>query len=156
VNLNLTMLGQAISFAIFVSLCMKFIWPPVILALKDRQKKIADGLQASEKASKDLELAQERAASELRQAKQEAQQIIDRANKRAVQTVEESKEAARIEGERLIAAAMAEIEQEKDRFKETLRAEVATLVVAGAEKILEASVDAEAHSKLLNKLASEL
>jgi len=156
VNLNLTMLGQAISFAIFVTLCMKFIWPPVMQALQERRKKIADGLQASERASKDLELAQEKATAELRKAKEEAQQIIERANYRANQTIEESKEAARLEGERMIAAAMSEIELEKDKIRESLRAEVATLVVTGAEKILEASVDSKAHSKLLNSLAAEL
>ena len=155
-NLNLTMIGQAISFAIFVVFCMKYVWPPVITALREREKKIADGLQAAERASRDLELAQEKASSELKEAKHQAQEIIEQANRRAVQMVEEAKDAARAEGERLIVAAKAEIDQEKNRAKEELRAQVAVLAIAGAEKILETSVDAQAHSQMLAKLAAEL
>ncbi len=155
-NLNLTMIGQAISFAIFVVFCMKYVWPPVIAALREREKKIADGLQAAERASRDLELAQEKASSELKEAKHQAQEIIEQANRRATQMVEEAKDAARAEGERLIVAAKAEIDQEKNRAKEELRAQVAVLAIAGAEKILETSVDAQAHSQMLDKLAAEL
>jgi len=156
VNLNLTMIGQAISFAIFVVFCMKYVWPPVITALREREKKIADGLQAAERASRDLELAQEKVSAELKEAKHQAQEIIEQANRRAVQMVEEAKDAARTEGERLIVSAKAEIDQEKNRAKEELRAQVAVLAIAGAEKILETSVDAKAHSQMLAKLAAEL
>ncbi|ABC33687.1 MULTISPECIES: F0F1 ATP synthase subunit B [Hahella] len=155
-NINLTMIGQAIAFFIFVVFCMKYVWPPVIQALREREKKIADGLQAAEHAQKDLELAQEKVAKQLREAKQQAAEIIEQANKRANQMLEEAKDQARTEGERLITAAKAEIDQEKNRAKESLRAEVAALALAGAEKILETSVDAGAHSNMLDKLAAEL
>ena len=155
-NINLTMIGQAIAFAIFVWFCMKFVWPPVIQALRDRQKKIAHGLEAADRASRDLELAREKSAQELRAAKQQAAEIIEQANKRSSQIVEEAKHQARVEGERLLALAKAEIEQERNRAKETLRAEIATLAVVGAEKILETSIDQTAHGEFLNKLAAQL
>jgi F-type H+-transporting ATPase subunit b len=156
VNINLTMIGQAIAFAVFVVFCMKFVWPPVIQALRERQTKISNGLQAAESATKDLELAKEKAAAELKEAKHKAQEIIEQANKRANQAIEESKDSARIEGEKMIVAAKAEIEQEAIRVREALRAEVAALAVSGAEKILGTSVDAKAHSQMLDKLAAEL
>jgi F-type H+-transporting ATPase subunit b len=150
------MIGQAIAFAVFVVFCMKFVWPPVIQALRERQTKISNGLQAAESATKDLELAKEKAAAELKEAKHKAQEIIEQANKRANQAIEESKDSARIEGEKMIVAAKAEIEQEAIRVREALRAEVAALAVSGAEKILGTSVDAKAHSQMLDKLAAEL
>jgi len=156
VNINLTMIGQAISFFIFVVFCMKYVWPPLMAALQERQKKIADGLAASDRAARDLELAQEKAAKELREAKQEAAALIEQANKRANQIVEASKDDARREGEKLIDQARSEIEQQRHQAREALRAEIATLAVAGAEKILEKSVDAKAHSEMLDKLAAEL
>ncbi|WP_250656048.1 F0F1 ATP synthase subunit B [Alkalimarinus coralli] len=155
-NINLTMIGQAISFFIFVVFCMKYVWPPVMEALKERQKKIADGLDAADRASRDLDLAQEKAKQELREAKLQAAELIEQANKRSAQIVEEAKEQAREEGERLVAAAKAEIEQESNRAKEALRAEVAAIAVAGAEKILQTSIDSNVHGDLLNKLAAEL
>ena len=155
-NINLTMLGQAIGFFIFVVFCMKYVWPPIMEALRERQKKIADGLEAADRASRDLELAQEKASQELREAKQKAAELIEQANKRASQLVEEAKDDARKEGDRLKAQAQAEIEQEQNRAREALRAEISTLAIAGAEKILETSVDAKAHSDMLEKLASEL
>ncbi|MCP5169448.1 MAG: F0F1 ATP synthase subunit B [Hahellaceae bacterium] len=155
-NINLTMIGQAIAFFIFVVFCMKYVWPPVMEALRERQKKIADGLEAADRASRDLELAHEKVAQELRQAKQQAAELIEQANKRSNQIVEEAKEQAVKEGDRLKAAAKADIEQEANRAREALRAQVAVLAVAGAEKILEASIDANAHSDMLNKFAAEL
>ena len=155
-NINLTMIGQAIAFFIFVVFCMKYVWPPIMEALKERQKKIADGLDAADRASRDLDLAQEKAKQELREAKVQAAELIEQANKRSTQIVEEAKEQAREEGERLVVAAKAEIEQESNRAKEALRAEVATIAVAGAEKILQTSIDSNVHGDLLNKLAAEL
>ncbi|MBK8971086.1 MAG: F0F1 ATP synthase subunit B [Hahellaceae bacterium] len=155
-NINLTLIGQAIAFFVFVVFCMKYVWPPIIQALREREKKIADGLQAAERAARDLTLAQEKVTLELKEAKQQAAAIIEQANKRATQMIEEAKDSSRQEGERLIALAKAEIDQEKNRAKESLRAEVAALAVAGAEKILESAVDAKAHSKMLDKLAAEL
>jgi len=155
-NFNATLPGQAIAFAIFVWFCMKYVWPPLIAAMKDRQKKIADGLQDADMAAKDLELAQEKAAEILREAKLQAAGLIEQANKRAAQLVDEGKEHARLEGDRLKQAAEGEIEQEVNRAKESLRTQVAGLAVMGAEKILGATVDQKAHNKMLDQLASEL
>ena len=155
-NINLTLIGQIIAFAVFVAFCMKFVWPPLITAMQERAKKIADGLDAANRAKRDLKLAQEKAGSQLRDAKEQAAQVIEQANKRANQIIDEAKEAARQEGERLKAAAQAEIDQEVNRAKETLRTQVSALAIAGASKILETSIDVEKHNELLNKLAEEL
>ena len=155
-NINLTLIGQSISFIFFVLFCMKFVWPAITNAMAERQKQIADGLEAANRAERDLELAQEKAMSELREAKNEAAAIIDSANKRANQIVDEAKGQAQAEADRVKAAAEAEVEQEVSRAKEQLRGQVSVLAVQGAEKILEASVDASAHEALLNKLAAEL
>ncbi|WP_026286877.1 F0F1 ATP synthase subunit B [Gilvimarinus chinensis] len=155
-NLNLTIIGQSITFVIFVLICMKYVWPHITAAMTERQKKIADGLAAADRASKDLELAQEKAKHELRDAKAEAASILESANKRATQIVEEAKEQAREEGNRIKAAAQAEVEQEVNRAKEQLRSQVATLAFAGAEKVLESSVDQSAHKNMIDKLAASL
>lgn len=155
-NLNLTLIGQIITFGVFVWFCMKFVWPHLLTAMQEREKKIADGLDAANRAARDLELAQKEAADQLREAKEKAAEIIEQANKRANQIVDEAKEQARTEGERLVAAARAEVEQEANRAKEALRAQVSELAVAGAAKILAKSVDASAHDELLNQLANEL
>ena len=155
-NINLTIIGQIIAFAFFVVFCMKYVWPPITGALAERKKKIAEGLDAADRAQRDLELAQEKAMSDMRKSKDEAAAIIEQANKRANQIVDEAKEKAREEAERLVTAAQAEIDQEANRAKEALRAQVAALAVAGAEKILEASVDESAHAQLVEKLAAEL
>tara|TARA_Y100001951_G_scaffold17673_1_gene13008 strand:- start:186 stop:656 length:471 start_codon:yes stop_codon:yes gene_type:complete len=156
VNLNLTLIGQAIAFAVFVWFCMKYVWPPVMQALQERQKKIADGLDAASRATRDLELAQEKAEETLRESKEQAQQILEQANKRANQIVEEARDNARVEGERIIAGARSEIDQEINRAKEELRAQVSLLAVAGAERILESSIDEAKHRELVDKLAAEL
>ncbi len=155
-DINATILGQVVAFAIFVWFCMKFVWPPLITAMNARAEKIAHGLQAADQAGKDLELAKEKAAETLREAKHQAAALIEQANKRANQMVEEAKDQARAEGERLKSAAQSEIEQEINRARETLRAQVAALSIAGAEKILATSVDQAAHSKMLEQLAAEL
>ncbi|WP_339900282.1 F0F1 ATP synthase subunit B [uncultured Gilvimarinus sp.] len=155
-NLNLTIIGQSITFVVFVLICMKYIWPLIIAAMAERQKKIADGLAAADRASKDLELAQEKAKHALRDAKTEAASILDSANKRATQIVEEAKEQAREEGNRIKAATQAEVEQEVNRAKEQLRSQVAMLAFAGAEKVLESSVDQSAHKDMIDKLAASL
>jgi F-type H+-transporting ATPase subunit b len=156
VNINLTMIGQSISFLFFVAFCMKFVWPAITNAMAERQKQIAEGLEAADRAGRDLELAQEKAVAQMREAKEQAAGIIEQANKRAGQIVEEAKDQARAEGDRLKAAAQAEVEQEVVRAKEELRASVATLALAGAEQILQATVNADAHQQMLDKLAAEL
>lgn len=155
-NINLTLIGQMLAFAGFVLFCMKYVWPPILAAMAEREQKIADGLAAADRASHDLELAQEKAVERLKEAKTEAAGIVDSANKRANQIVEEAKDAARVEAERVKAAAQAEIEQETNRARETLRGQVAALSLAGAEKVLGAEIDQSAHNALVEKLASEL
>ena len=155
-NINITLFGQLVSFAVFVWFCMKYIWPPLTSAMEERQQKMASGLQNAEKASQELATAQQQADSTLKEAKQQAAELIEQANKRANQLIDEAKDQAREEGERLKAAAQSEIEQEINRAKEELRGQVAGLAVSGAEKILRSSVDASAHSKMLEQLATEL
>ncbi|WP_111415140.1 F0F1 ATP synthase subunit B [Billgrantia lactosivorans] len=155
-NINMTLIGQTIAFAIFVWFCIKYVWPPISTALHERQKRIAEGLDAASRASRDLELAQEQASQTLRESKEQASQILEQANKRSAQMVEEARVQARAEGERIIASARAEIDQEIQRAKDELRAQVSSLAVVGAERVLEASVDEKAHRKLLDKLAAEL
>ena len=155
-NINATLIGQSISFLFFVWFCMKFIWPVIRSAMEEREQKIADGLQAADRASKDLELAQEKAGHQLREAKEQAASIIEQANKRSAQIIDEAKEQARVEGERLKEAAQAEIEQEMNRAKEQLRAQVGALAIAGAEKILQQSIDPSAHQALVSDLAEQL
>ncbi|MBS7325446.1 MAG: F0F1 ATP synthase subunit B [Thiopseudomonas sp.] len=154
--INLTLLGQLIAFAIFTWFCMKFVWPPITAAMDARQKKIAEGLDAAGRAERDLKLAQEKAADMLRETKQTAAEIIEKANKTANEIVEEAKQQARAEGERLLASAKTEIELEVNRVKDDLRNQVSVLAVAGAEKILGATVDAKAHNNLVEQLAAEL
>lgn len=155
-NLNLTLIGQAIAFAVFVFFCMKYVWPPVTQALAERQKKIADGLDAASRATRDLELAQEKASETLRESKDEAARIIEQTHKRSNQMIEEARENARAEGERMVAQARAEITQEINQAKDELRGQVASLAVIGAERILESSIDEAKHHELIDKLAAEL
>ncbi len=155
-NINLTLIGQTIMFAMFVLFCMKFVWPVIIGAMEERQQKIADGLDAADRAMRDLEAAKSEATDQMKEAKQEAAGIVDQANKRANHIVDEAKVLAVAEGDRLKVAAEAEIEQEINRAKEELRSQVAGLAIAGAEKILEASIDDKANRALVDKLATQL
>lgn len=155
-NINATLIGQMVAFAIFIFLTMRFVWPPIVAAMAERSKRIADGLQAADKAEKDLELAKQKVMDQLSSAKKEAAAIIDLANKRAIEIVEEAKAKALVEAERVKASAQAEIEQNTSRAREELRAKVVTLALAGAEKILESSIDQNAHNELVNKLAAQL
>src|SRR5690606_15890760 len=139
-NLNATIIGQSIAFFVFVWFCMKYVWPPITSILEERQRKIAEGLEAAERAQKDLDLAQNKAAEELRDAKRQGAELIEQANKRANQIIDEAKEKARDEGQRLIAAAKAEIEMEVQRAREGLRGQVAAIAVAGAGRIRQRSL----------------
>ena len=155
-NIGLTLIGQSITFVVFVWFCMKFIWPPLRDMMRERQEAIAAGLAAAEEADKKLAEAASGAEAELAKAKEEAAAIIEQARQRANQRVEDAKNDAREEGERMIEAARAEIEQESNRAKEALRGQVSALVISGAEQVLEGSVDASKHNELLDKLAAEL
>jgi F-type H+-transporting ATPase subunit b len=155
-NINWTLVGQSLTFFVFVWFCKQYIWPPIVTAMRERQAAIAEGLASSERAAKDLELAQGNAADQLREAKVEAQQIIEQARGRANQMIDEAKSDARDEGERIKGAARADVEQEVNRAKEMLRGQVATLALAGAEKVLGSTIDADKHGELLNQLAADL
>jgi len=156
VDINLTIFGQMIAFAVFVWFCQSKVWPLFANILDERKQKIADGLEAASRAQKDLELAQAKSTDQLKEAKADAAAIIDQANKRSAQIVEEAKEQAREEAQRIAVAASADLEQEVNRAKEALRAQVSAIAVAGAEKILESSIDQAANEEMLTKLAAEL
>jgi len=155
-HINLTLVGQMISFMVFVWFTMKFVWPPIIGALTERKAKIADGLAAAERGAHEQELAEHRAVEKLHEAKQQAAEIISKADKRASEIVEEAKDDARTEGERLLTAAKAEIESESNKAREALREKVAALVIAGAEKILRKEIDFDTHKDIVESVASEI
>lgn len=155
-NINATLIGELIAFIVFVWFCMKYVWPPLIGAIEERQKTIADGLAASERAAKDLEIAQAKATEHLKEAKAQAAEIIEQAKKREAQIIDEAAGKAEAEREKILAQGHSEIESERNRAKEELRKQVATLAVVGAEKILERSIDESAHSDILDKLVAEL
>jgi F-type H+-transporting ATPase subunit b len=155
-NINLTLIGQSIAFIVFVWFCMKFIWPPVMAALEERKKKIADGLAAGERGKQEQALSEKRGAEVIREAKGKAAEILAGAEKRGAEIVDEAKSDARIESERIVSAAQSEIDTEINRAREQLRGELATLVTAGAGQILGKEVDADVHSKMLDELAAQL
>ena len=155
-NINLTLIGQTITFFLFVWFCFKFIWPPLVNALAERSKKIADGLAAAERGQQEHELAEKRAAEHIKEAKTQATDIISMAQKRAKEIEEAAKEEARAEAERIKTGAAAEIEQEVNRAREHLRKEVIVLAIAGAEKVLQQEVNAAAHNSALQDLAAQL
>lgn len=133
-NLNATLLGELIAFAVFVLFCMKFVWPPLIGAIEARQQKIADGLAASDRAEQDLRLVQEKVKQQLAEAKTQASALIDQAKKREQQIIDEASVKAQSEREKILAQAKAEIDAERIKAREELRKQVAVLAVAGAEK----------------------
>jgi F-type H+-transporting ATPase subunit b len=156
VSINATLIGQMITFALLVWFTMKHVWPPLMQALEDRKKRIAEGLAAAEKGQMEMELAEKRATGLLREAKEQAADIVSLAQKRAGDLVEESKQTAKSEGERLVVAARAEIDREIQKAREELRQEVAGLAVHAAEKILGAEVDQKKHQALINGLGEAL
>ena len=155
-NINFTLIAQAIAFAVLIWFTVKFVWPPLLKAIETRQKEIADGLAAAQEGRSALEVADKKSEATLNEAKQKASEIIGQAEKRATQIVEEAKGNAKIEGDRIITGAKAEIDQEVNRAKEGLRAQVSALAIAGAEKILRKEIDGKTHSEMLSKLAAEL
>nr|WP_221298255.1 F0F1 ATP synthase subunit B [Rahnella rivi] len=140
----------------FVLFCMKYVWPPIMAAIEKRQKEISEGLSSAERAKKELDLAQADATDQLKKAKAEAQVIIDQANKRKAQIVDEAKTEAEQERNKIVAQAKAEIDAERQRAREELRKQVGILAIAGAEKIIERSVDEAANSDIVDKLVAEL
>jgi F-type H+-transporting ATPase subunit b len=155
-SFNLTLIAQMLAFAAFILFTVKVVWPPLLRVIEARQKTIADGLAAGERGKQDLENAAKRAAAMMSEARQQVQDTIAQADKRGTQIIEEAKGTAKTEGDRLVSAAKAEIEQEVARAKEALREQVAALAITGAEKILRREVDAKAHADLLAQLKQEL
>lgn len=155
-SINATLLGQMITFVIFVAFTMKFIWPPIVKALEERKLRIAEGLAAADRSVRDLEIAQHKAAEVLRDAKIQAAGLIDNANKRSSDIVEASKNTARMEGERLLLLAQEEIAKEVVAAKAALREQMAQLVVSGAARVLGREIDTAANSVILNDLIKEI
>ena len=155
-NINLTLIAQLVSFAVFVWFNVKFVWPPLARAMDERKAKIADGLAAAERGQHEQELAEKRAKDTLHKAKQQAAEITANAEKQAALIIEEAREKAKEEGGRQLAAAEAEIEQATNKARETLRSKVAELAVVGAEKILRKEIDAEAHKDIVEAVANQI
>ena len=155
-DINATLWGQTIAMVVFVWFCMKFIWPPILNALEERQKQIEEGLAAADKSQEALEAARAEAESIVGEARQQATGILDQAHARANEIVAEGKDAGVKERERQLAAAKAEIEQETNKAREELRGQVSAIAVASAEKILRREIDSKAHEDILGKLAQEI
>lgn len=155
-DLNATLIGQFITFSIFVWFTMKFVWPPIMKSMQERKQKISDGLAASERGIHELELAQHKSAELIRDAKIQATIIIDEINKRGTLVIEEAKEKAREESERIFALGKTEIEKELQKAKQVLKNQVAIIALNGAEKILTHTIDKAANSELIEKLITEI
>jgi F-type H+-transporting ATPase subunit b len=155
-NLNATLVLQAIAMLIFVWFCMKFIWPYLLNSLDERREKIAEGLAASDRAEKALEAAQAEATEAINQARSKAGEIVDQANQRHSQILDQAKDDAIAERKRQVGAAEADIAQSANQAREALRAQVASLAVLGAARLLEKEIDAEVHRKLLDELIAEI
>jgi len=156
VDINLTLIGQAIAMAVFVWFCMKYVWPLLLAMIEERQQKIADGLAAADKGNKALEDAQLRIQAMVDEARAQARGILDQAQSRANGIVEEARVAADQERDRIIQSGRAEVDQQINRARDELRGQVAAIAVAGAEKILAREIDARTHQDLLTKLAAQI
>jgi F-type H+-transporting ATPase subunit b len=155
-NFNATLIGQTITFIVFVWICMKYIWPPLMGILEERTAKISEGLAAAQRGQQDLEEAQAKIGESLNDAKQQAQEIINQAQKRANEIVDEAKDAARDEADKIKAAATADIDQQVNSAREHLRKEVSSIALAGAEQILKREVDATVHAAVLDDLVAQI
>lgn len=155
-NFNATLIGQMLTFAVFVWFCMKYIWPPLIAALDERNARISEGLAAAQRGQQELQDAEAKVKDSLSEAKTQAQEIINQAQKRANEIVDQAKESAREEAEKTVAAASVEIDQQISAAREHLRKEVSTIALSGAEQILKREIDAKAHADLLDELAAQI
>ncbi len=155
-NINLTLIIQMIVFALLVWATMSFAWPPLMRAVEERQKKIAQGLAAADRGEQELQQARAGAEAILREARERAGQIIDQAQHRANDIMEQARAGASQEGQRLVASAQQQIGLEAARARESLRREVGGIVVAAASKLLEREIDASAHQDLINELAAQI
>lgn len=155
-NINLTLLGQTASFVLFVLFCAKYVWPPMVKAMQERQAQIADGLAAAEKGQQAQEIAEKEAAKLVGDAKSQAAEIIANAEKRGNAVVDEAKATATTEKERIIASAQAEVEQDVHSAREALRGQVSSISVAAASKIVGKEIDEKTHASLLEDLVTQL
>ena len=155
-NFNATLIGQTITFIVFVWFCMKYIWPPLMAALEERNARITEGLAAAERGQKDLEDAKVKVSENLNEAKQQAQEIINQAQKRANEIVDGAKDIAREEADKIKNAATADIDQQINSAREQLRKEVSVIALAGAEQILKREVNADAHAAVLDELVAQI
>ncbi len=155
-DINITLIGQMIAFAMFIFVTMRYIWPPILKALDERQARIAEGLQAAERSENELKLSQKHIADQLREAKHQASEIIDHANQRAVRIVEEGKDIAQKEGQRLLEMAQNDIEQERLSARDSLIKEISEITIEGVEKILQKNIDRATHSRLVDQLIAEI
>lgn len=155
-NINATLIGEMITFAILVWVTMKYIWPPILKAMRDREKRIADGLEAAERGQKSLQLAEQKVTKQLKQVKIEAGNIVDEANMRAAQLVEKGKGKAQQEAKKIFTLAQSDIATETEKAKQQLHGQIATLVLAAAEKVLQGNIDAAANQKLIDKFIEEI
>lgn len=155
-NFNATLIGQTITFIVFVWFCMKYIWPPLMAALDERNARISEGLAAAQRGQQDLEDAQAKVSDSLKDAKSQAQEIITQAQKRANEIVDEAKDSARDEADKIKLAATADIDQQVTAAREQLRKEVSVIALAGAEQILKREVDAKAHAEVLDELVAQI
>ena len=155
-NFNATLIGQLVTFAIFVWFTMKFVWPMLLKQMEERETRIADGLAAAEQGQKDFAEAQKKSSAEINKGKEQAATIIAQGQKRHDEIVEEAKEDARAESDRIKENALGEIEQEKEKARQELRNQVAALAIAGAEQILMKEVDQSAHNEVLAKISQQL
>jgi F-type H+-transporting ATPase subunit b len=156
VNFNATLIGQLVTFAIFVWFTHKYVWPMLLSQMEEREKRIADGLAAAEQGQKDFAEAQEKSSAEIEKGKEQAASIIASAQKRHDEIVEEAKDDAKAEASRIKESALSEIEQEKEKARQELRDQVAALAISGAEQILMREVDQAAHNEVLAKISQQL
>ena len=155
-NINATLLGQTLAFVIFVAICWKYVWPPIIAIMEEREKRIADGLEAAKKADDSLEEAQLAFDQEMNKAKAAAAQILEKANLRASQIVNDATAKAETEAEKILSSASKTIENDVNKAKEELRQKMSELIIDTSEKILGDEISSEKHQELLKKAASEL
>lgn len=155
-DINATIIGQFITFAILIGFTMKFVWPIIIQTIHDREKKIAAGLEAAERSKRELEVAEHKALGIIREAKQQASQIIEQANLHSAQLVEEAKTHAREEGKRIVDMAQGDIDRNVTQAKEALKNQLAALAVAGAERIIQRNLDVSKQHDLLDQLVAEI
>ena len=155
-NINATLLGQTLAFVIFVAICWKYVWPPIIAIMEEREKRIADGLEAAKKADDSLEEAQLAFDQEMNKAKAEAAEILEKANSRASQIVNDATEKAEVEAEKILSSASKTIENDVNKAKEELRQKMSELIIDTSEKILGDEISPEKHQELLKKSSSRV